>query len=112
MLVGECLTGRQAVRFEENRDAGWGVREYRNLDAPPEGPRPGHIDLGWASVVRQVGTRQTGRLEYVEVFYHRGKRRRRFTGAQANKILAAVQENRSDAEARFAGAPWQTRAVR
>lgn len=84
------------MRFEENRDAGWGVREFRNLDPPPEGPRPGHLDLGWASVVRQVGTRRTGRLQYVEVRYGRGKRKRRFTGAQANKILAAVQEHRSD----------------
>ena len=75
------------MRFEENRDAGRGVREFRNLDPPPDGPKPGHLDLGWSSVVRQVGTRRTGRMEHVDVFYHRGKRRRRFTGHLANKIL-------------------------
>jgi hypothetical protein len=73
------------------------VREFRNLDPPPEGPRPGHLDLGWSSVVRQVGTRRTERLEYVEVRYHRGKRKRRFVRAQADRILRAVQEHRSDA---------------
>ena len=86
------------MRFEENREAGRGVREFRNLDPPPDGPRPGHLDLGWSSVVRQVGTRRTGRMEYVDVFYHRGARRRRFTGHPANKILKAVQEHRTDVD--------------
>ena len=86
------------MRFEENREAGRGVREFRNLDPPPDGPRPGHLDLGWSSVVRQVGTRQTGRMEHLDVFYHRGKRRRRFTGHLANKILKAVQEHRTDVD--------------
>ena len=83
--------------FEENRAAGRGVREFRNLDAPPEGRRPGDLDLDWSTVVRQVGTRQTGRLEYVEVRYGRGRRRRRFTGDEANSVLRAVQAHRSDA---------------
>ncbi len=26
------------MRFEENREAGRGVREFRNLDPPPNGP--------------------------------------------------------------------------
>ena len=84
------------MRFEENREAGQGVREFRNLE-PPEGPRPGHLDLAWSSVVRQMGTRRTGRMEHVDVFYHRGKRRRRFTGHLANSVLKAVQEHRADA---------------
>ena len=74
------------------------MREFRNLDPPPGNPRPGHLDLGWSSVVRQVGTKRTGRMEYVDVFYHRGKRRRRFTGRLANRILQAVQEHRADAD--------------
>ncbi len=86
------------MRFEENREAGRGVREFRNLEPPPDGPRPGHLDLAWSSVVRQVGTRQTGRMEHVDVFYHRGKRRRRFTGHLANTILKAVQEHRTDVD--------------
>ncbi len=84
------------MRFIEDRGAGYGVRVFRNLDAPPEGPKPGHLDLGWASMVKQVGTTRTGRLEYVIVFYHQG-RRRKYTGAEANKILRVVQEHRSDA---------------
>ncbi len=95
------------MRFAENREAGRGVREFRNLDPPPDGPRPGHLDLGWSSVVRQVGTRQTGCMEHVDVFYHRGKRRRRFTGHLANKILKAVQEHRTDA----AALQWGTREL-
>ncbi len=86
------------MRFEENREAGRGVREFRNLDPPPDGSRPGHLDLAWSSMVRQVGTKRTGRMEYVDVFYHRGKRRRRFTGHLANKILKAVQEHRTDVD--------------
>jgi hypothetical protein len=93
----EDTVGRSIVRFEENRAAGARVREFRNLDPPREGPRPGHLDLGWSTLVRQVGTRQFGGLEYVEVRYSRGKRRRRFTGALADRVLRAVQEHRSDA---------------
>ncbi len=86
------------MRFAENREAGRGVREFRNLDPPPDGPRPGHLDLGWSSLVRQVGTRRTGRMKHVDVFYHRGKQRRRFTGHPANKILKAVQDHRTDVD--------------
>jgi hypothetical protein len=35
-------------------------------------------------------------MELVDVFYHRGKRRRRFTGHLANRVLEAVQEHRTD----------------
>ena len=96
------------MRFEENRRAGWGVREFRNLDPPPDGPRPGHLDLGWSSMVRQVGTRRTGRVEHVDVFYHRGKRRRRFTGHLANRVLEAVQEHRTDVGTPQQGIPALT----
>ena len=37
-------------------------------------------------------------MEHLDVFYHRGKRRRRFTGHLANKILKAVQEHRTDVD--------------
>jgi len=87
----------EVLRFVEDRAAGWGVREFRNLDLPREGPRPGHLDLGWAYLVRQVGTRQTGRVEHVTVFYHVGRRRRRFRGHLADRVLKVVQEHRPDA---------------
>lgn len=87
------------MRFEENGEAGWGMREFRNLELPLAGPRPGHLDLAWSSVARQVGTSRTGRMEHVDVFYHWGKRRRRFTSRLANTILNAVQEHRTDAAA-------------
>ena len=84
------------MRFEENRAAGWGVREFLNVDSPREGPRPGHIDLGWSSRVVQMGTRRSpGILESVTVYYHRG-RKRTFRGPEANRILRVVQENRLD----------------
>jgi hypothetical protein len=86
------------VRFEENKGAGWGVREFRNVDPPRQGPRPGHADLEWATRVVQKGTRgTTGRLEGVTVHY-RGGRRHTFRGAEANRLLLAVQEARADAE--------------
>jgi hypothetical protein len=86
------------VRLEEGKGAGWGVREFRNLDPPREGPRPGHADFGWATKVVQRGTRvTTGRLEGVTVHYRDG-RRRTFHGAQANRILQTVREARADAE--------------
>ncbi len=85
------------MRFVEDREAGMGIREFYNLDPCPAGRRPGHFDLGWSSLVRQVGTRQTGRVEHVVVFYRKGRRRRKFTGRQADKILEVVQEHRSDA---------------
>jgi hypothetical protein len=82
------------VRFEEKRDAGWGVREYCNLDPPRDGPRPGHIDLGWSSRVVQRGTKEsTGRLHDVTVYYAGGGKRV-FRGAAANRILRSVHENR------------------
>lgn len=88
------------MRFWENRAAGWGVREFNNIDPPCEGPRPGHIDLGWASKVVQRGTSEsTGRLNDVTVYYHVG-RRRTFHGSDAVRILRAVQENRADLEVR------------
>jgi hypothetical protein len=84
------------VRFEENRAAGWGVREFLNVDSPREGPRPGHIDLGWSSRVVQRGTKDsTGRLDDVTVHYAGGGKRV-FYGPKANRILRTVQENRSD----------------
>jgi hypothetical protein len=85
------------MKFEENRVAGWGVREFHNMDPPREGPRPGHIDLGWSTRVVQRGTREsTGRLDDVTVYYYIG-RKRTFRGAKANRILQTVQENRADA---------------
>jgi hypothetical protein len=85
------------MKFEENRAAGWGVREFHNMDPPREGPRPGHIDLGWSTRVVQRGTREsTGRLDDVTVYYYIG-RKRTFRGAKANRILQTVQENRADA---------------
>jgi hypothetical protein len=88
------------MRFVENRNAGRGMREFHNLDPPPEGPRPGHLDLGWSSVVRQVGTRRTGRIEYVTVHYvPRGKRT--FTGREADRVLRTVQEHRADVKVRY-----------
>ena len=51
------------MKLEENRDAGWGVREFHNVELPPVAPRPGHIDLRWSSKVVQRGTKETtGRL--------------------------------------------------
>jgi hypothetical protein len=82
------------VRFEEGKGAGWGVREFRNLDPP----REGGADLEWATKVVQRGTRvTTGRLEGVTAHYRDG-RRRTFHGAQANRILQTVREARADAE--------------
>ena len=46
-------------------------------------------------------------MEHLDVFYHRGKRRRRFTGHLANTILKAVQEHRTDAAALH----WGTREL-
>ena len=46
-------------------------------------------------------------MEHLDVFYHRGKRRRRFTGHLANTILKAVQEHRTDA----AALQWGTREL-
>ncbi len=86
------------MRFIENRRVGRGVREFHNVDPAPNGRRPGHLDLGWAKVVRQIGTKDTGRVERVMVFYVRGIRRKRtFRGRQADKVLKAVQEHRLDA---------------
>ena len=88
------------MRFEENKGAGWGVREFRNVDAPRQGPRPGHMDLEWATRVVQKGTKgTTGRLDGVTVHYRNG-RRSNFRGAEANRVLLAVQEARADAEQR------------
>jgi hypothetical protein len=84
------------MRFVENRRAGRGVREFHNLDSCPAGRRPGHLDLGWSSMVRQVGTWQTGRVQHVVVYYRAGRPRRKFKGRQADKVLKAVQEHRSD----------------
>jgi len=95
------------VRFEENRGAGWGVREFRNVDAPGEGRRPGDIDLEWCSKVVQRGTKaSTGRIDSVIVHYARG-RRRTFRGEQAHRILGDVQAHRSDAAERTAGASYR-----
>ena len=86
------------MRFEENRGAGWGVREFRNTEPPREGRRPGGIDLEWCSKVVQRGTKaSTGRLEGVTVHYARGHRRT-FRGERANRILRDVQAHRADAE--------------
>jgi hypothetical protein len=85
------------MRFVEDREAGMGIREFYNLDPCPAGRRPGHLDLGWSSLVRQVGTRQTGCVERVFVFYRKGRHRRKLTGREANRILQVVQEHRSDA---------------
>jgi hypothetical protein len=84
------------MRFQEDRAAGWGVRVFHNMDPPLPGPRPGHIDLGWCSRVVQRGTNEsTGGLEGVTVHYYAG-RKRTFRGAQADRLLRAVQENRMD----------------
>lgn len=86
------------MRFEENKSAGWGIREFRNVDPPRQGPRPGHADLEWATRVVQKGTRgTTGRLEGVTVHYSFG-RKRTFRGAEANHVLQAVQGARADAD--------------
>jgi hypothetical protein len=86
------------VKFVENRGAGWGVREFHNIAPPREGRRPGHIDLGWSSKVVQRGTKEsTGRLQDVTVHYRQGGKST-FGGAEANRILRAVQENRADKE--------------
>ncbi len=88
------------MKFVENREAGRGVREFHNIGPIREDRRLGHLDLGWASVVKQYGTMETtGRIEYVVVVYRKrrwGRRSRRFKGYQASKVLEAVQEHRSD----------------
>ena len=82
------------MRFQEDKAAGWGVRAFYNVAPPRSEPRPGHIDLGWSSRVIQKGTKETtGILEGVTVYYHRG-RKRTFHGAEANRILRVVQDNR------------------
>ena len=97
MPAGEFEAGRQVMRFEENRDAGWGVREFHNREPAREGPRPGHIDLGWSSKVIQNGTSNTtGIQKCVAVYYCVGRRKRTFRDAEANCILRAVQQSRSD----------------
>lgn len=85
------------MRFEENKEAGWGVREFRNVEPPRAGRRPGDVDLEWCSKVVQRGTKgSTGRIDGVTVHYPRG-RRRTFRGDQANRILRDVQAARADA---------------
>ena len=99
------------MRFEENKDAGWGVREFRNTDRPHQGPRPGHAALEGATKVVQKGTKvTTGRVEGVTVHYGFG-RKRTFHGAEANRVLLAVQEARTDAE-QPPTPNWRAREVR
>lgn len=84
------------MRFVENREAGYGMREFHNLDAGPRGPTLNHLDLRWAAQVRQVGTwHTTGRMRHVTVVFRDGEQRR-FRGWQANRILRGVQEHRAD----------------
>lgn len=84
------------MRFVEDREAGWGVRLFCNLDAAPPGGKPPGPALPWSVSVKQVGGRITRRLERVEVRYRRGFRRR-FYGEEAHGILREVQKNRWDA---------------
>lgn len=84
------------MRFVEDCKAGRGIRVFHNLDPPREGRRPGHLDLGWSTFVRQVGTAHTGKVERVTVYYRSGRRRRTFRGREADRVLRAVQEHRSD----------------
>lgn len=84
------------MRFEENRAAGWGVREFHNVDPPREGPRPGHVDLGWSSKVVQRGTKETTRRIKDVTVHYAGGGKRTFRGQEAHRILASVQENRID----------------
>lgn len=61
------------MKAREIRAAGRGVREFHNVELPPEGQRPGHIDLGWSPKVVQRGTEDTtGRLRGVTVHYQVG----------------------------------------
>lgn len=94
-LVGAILP---TMKFVENLLAGYGVREFYNLNPPRSMPRPGHLDLGWSYLVRQVGTRQTGRREWGIVFYHQRRRKRRSVGQRANEVLRTVQGHRSNVE--------------
>ena len=99
------------MRFEENKAAGWGVREFRNVEPPKEGRRPGGDALEWCSKVVQRGTMaSTGRIEGVTVHYHRG-RRRTFRGEQANRILRDIQAARADAVERPTMAYWRTQGA-
>ena len=50
--------------------------------------------LWWARRVRQVGTRKTGRMSFVELFFEDGSRRVR--GPEAGAVLRAVQRYRVD----------------
>lgn len=81
------------TKFVERTDAGWGAREFRNA-SPRTDRRPGHIDLGWFSLVRQIGTRETtGEVEKVVVYYSRrrfGRRKRTFVGPEAHRILGEI----------------------
>ena len=43
------------MRFQENRTACRGVREFYNLDPLRMELRPGHIDLGWSFRIVQKG---------------------------------------------------------
>ena len=80
------------MKLEENRDAGWGVREFHNVELPPDGPRPGHIDLGWSSKVVQRGTKETtGRLWDVTVYFQVGARDASIT---ARKRIASSRQCR------------------
>ena len=84
------------MRFVENRSAGSGMREFRNLDDAPKATAPHAMDLRYARVVRQLGTKDsTGVMYKVTVLYHSGEKRS-FKGWKANRILKSVQRNRTD----------------
>jgi hypothetical protein len=91
------------MRWKENRrvvqDTAGRVRAFRNVGHVRTGPRPEGIApeyaLWWAQRIKQVGTRATGGVRSVEVFYGSGGSET-FRGAAIHAILSAVGRYRED----------------
>jgi hypothetical protein len=94
------------MRWKENRrvvqDTAGRVRAFRNVGHVRTGPRPEGIApeyaLWWAQRIRQVGTKATGGIRYVEVFYAEppGGSERFRDGAAVDAMLSAVRRYRTD----------------
>ena len=91
------------MRWVEDKGAavrsGLDVREFVNVgeihraEFMPTGVAP-EFALWWTRRVRQVGTRKTGRMLFVELFFEEGSRRMR--GSEASTVLWTIQRYRTD----------------
>jgi len=93
------------MRWKENRrvvrDTEGRVRVFRNIGHVRTGPRPEGIPpeyaLWWAQRIKQVGTRATGGVRFVEVFYAEPPGgSETFRGEASHAVLGAVARYRED----------------